>query len=118
MDPHMTTRSPDTRTRAETITEKLGAAFAPEVLDVINESHNHSVPRGSETHFKVVVVSRAFDGLSRVDRHRKVNETLADLLKSGLHALTITARTPDEWATSEGSVIAASPPCLGGSKAG
>ena len=116
MDPHVTTGTAGPR--AETITEKLRAAFTPEVLEVINESHNHSVPRGSEPHFKVVVVSGAFHGLSRVDRHRRVNEALKALLESGLHALTITARTPDEWATAEGSLVAASPPCLGGSKSG
>jgi BolA protein len=100
------------------IEEKLQAAFAPEVLEVLNESHNHSVPKGSETHFKVVVVSKSFEGKSRVDRHRLVNGALADLLANGVHALTITSRTPAEWATANGSVVADSPPCLGGSKAG
>jgi BolA protein len=100
------------------IEEKLEAAFAPEVLEVLNESHNHSVPKGSETHFKVVIVSSAFHGRSRVDRHRLVNAALADLLASGVHALTITSRTPAEWATAHGSVVAESPACLGGSKAG
>jgi stress-induced morphogen len=104
-------------TRHDAITDKLRAAFDPQVLEVDNESHNHSVPRGSETHFKVVVVSRAFAGLSRVDRHRLVNATLANELATGLHALTITSRTPEEWSTAKGSVVAESPPCLGGSKA-
>jgi stress-induced morphogen len=104
-------------TKHEAIEEKLRAAFAPDVLDVINESKNHSVPAGSETHFKVVVVSTAFTGKGRVDRHRLVHDTLAEMLANGVHALTITARTPEEWASAEGSVVAASPPCLGGSKA-
>jgi stress-induced morphogen len=104
-------------TMHESIEETLRGALAPEVLEVINESHNHSVPRGSETHFKVVVVSRAFDGLGRVDRHRLVNTALADLLKKGIHALTITSRTPAEWATVQGAVVAESPACLGGSLA-
>jgi BolA protein len=103
-------------TKQETIETTLRTALAPERLEVINESHNHSVPKGSETHFKVVVVSRAFEGLSRVDRHRLVNTTLAALFANGLHALTITSRTPAEWATATGSVVAESPPCLGGSK--
>jgi BolA protein len=102
--------------RQESIESTLRAAFAPAVLEVINESHNHSVPRGSETHFKVVVVSSAFEGKGRVDRHRLVNAALAEQLRSGVHALTITSRTPGEWATTEGSQVAASPPCLGGSK--
>ncbi len=104
-------------TRQETIEKKLRAAFAPEVLSVENESHNHSVPRGSETHFKVVIVSSAFAGVSRVDRHRLVNAALADELNAGLHALTITSRTPEEWSGPGGAVVAESPPCLGGSKA-
>ncbi len=102
-------------TRQEAIEQKLREVFAPELLEVENESHAHSVPRGSETHFKVVVVSRAFEGVSRVDRHRRVNAALADELASGLHALTITSRTPEEWASS-GAVALQSPACLGGSK--
>jgi BolA protein len=101
-------------TRHDAIVLKLTEAFAPDVLRVENESKNHSVPAGSETHFKVVVVSSAFEGVSRVDRHRKVNAVLAGELSSGLHALTITSRTPAEWATTEGAVVAESPPCLGG----
>ena len=104
-------------TRQATIEETLNRTFSPGHLEVINESYNHSVPKGSETHFKVVVVSQSFEGVSRVDRHRLVNGALADLLKDGVHALTITSRTPAEWATLTGSVVAESPPCLGGSKA-
>jgi BolA protein len=101
-------------TRQGIIEEKLTAALAPVHLEVTNESHNHSVRRGSETHFKVVVVSSAFEGMSRVERHRRVNDLLADLMATGLHALTITPRTPSEWAKS--TEVLASPPCLGGSK--
>jgi BolA-like protein 1 len=103
-------------TRQAAIDSKLREAFAPKVLEVINESKNHSVPAGSETHFKVVLVSDAFAGKSRVERHRLVHDALSEFLSSGLHALTITARTSDEWATAAGGVVAASPPCLGGSK--
>jgi stress-induced morphogen len=103
--------------KQRSIEDKLRATFAPEVLEVINESHNHSVPRGSETHFKVVVVSRAFEGVGRVERHRLVNGSLAEFLTGGVHALTITSRTPSEWATATGSLVPESPPCLGGSKA-
>jgi BolA protein len=77
----------------------------------------HSVPKGSETHFKVVVVSAAFEGLGLVDRHRRVNQILEDELKQGVHALSIRALTPAQWAES-GAGEFASPPCLGGSKAG
>jgi stress-induced morphogen len=58
------------------IREALSAAFSPLHLEVRNESGGHSVPKGSETHFKVIVVSSAFDGASLVDRHRKVNRVL------------------------------------------
>ena len=96
------------------ITEKLRTALAPRFLDVINESANHSVPRNSETHFKVVIVADAFSGESLIARHRRVNAILADELKSGVHALSIIAKTPDQWTAS--STVPESPKCLGGSK--
>jgi stress-induced morphogen len=99
------------QTRIET---KLREAFSPSVLDVQNESGSHNVPRGSETHFKAVVVSTAFEGLGRIERHRAVHVALADELAAGVHALTLTLRTPDEWASD--TSVPASPPCLGGSK--
>jgi len=86
------------------------------VLDVQNESSMHSVPPGSETHFKVVVVSDVFEGKLLVERHRLVYAALADEMKNGVHALTITSKTPAEWQKNAASP--ASPPCLGGSKAG
>ena len=97
------------------IEEKLRAALTPAVLEVHNESGMHNVPKGSETHFKVVVVSAAFEGKSAVARHQLVYKALADEMTPGrVHALAITSRTPDEWAASpEGN---ASPACLGGSK--
>jgi BolA protein len=97
------------------IEEKLTAGLAPVKLVVENESKKHNVPPGSETHFKVTVVSAAFEGLGRVERHRLVHAILKDELAGGVHALTLTSRTPGEW-TSDSSV-GASPPCLGGSKA-
>ena len=97
------------------IEQKLREGLGPSHLDVINESSMHSVPPGSETHFKVVVVSAVFEGKSAVERHRAVYELLAAEIKGGVHALTITSRTPREWDAS--STVAPSPPCLGGSKA-
>ena len=100
---------------ATRIEEKIQATFSPSRLVVENESHMHNVPKGSETHFKVLVVSAAFDGMSRVDRQRKINGLLKDEFASGLHALTMRALTPSEGdAAAEGFV---SPACLGGSKA-
>jgi BolA protein len=103
----------------QTIEKKLGDALHPVHLEVVNESGMHNVPPGSETHFKVLVVSPAFEGLGLVDRHRRVNEALRDELRSGVHALSIRALTPEQWAagTSHDGAFA-SPPCLGGSKAG
>ncbi len=100
----------------QTIHTKLGEALRPVHLDVVNESSMHSVPPGSETHFKVLVVSPAFEGLGLVDRHRRVNELLRDELRDGVHALSIRALTPAQWEASAGPGPA-SPPCLGGSKA-
>jgi len=76
----------------------------------------HSVAPGSETHFKVLVVSAAFDGMNRVARQRKVNEALRDELAGGVHALTMRTLTPAEW-ESGGAAGFESPACKGGSKA-
>jgi stress-induced morphogen len=97
-----------------TIESKLTTAFAPPVLLIQNESHMHSVPPGSESHFRVTVVSEKFEGMPILARHRAVNTALALELKSGIHALSITARTPQQWAID--SAVGKSPPCLGGSK--
>lgn len=101
----------------ESIERKLTDALAPVHLDVENESRMHSVPPGSETHFKVVVVSPAFEGMGLVDRHRRVHEALREELKGGVHALAIRALTPAQWETEHPGAFR-SPPCLGGSKAG
>ncbi|XP_076439702.1 DNA-binding transcriptional regulator BolA-like [Babylonia areolata] len=77
------------------IKKKLTDTFKPTVLQIVNESYMHNVPKGSETHFKVVVVSDSFEGASLVQRHRLVNTTLAEEFASGLHALSIVAKTPE-----------------------
>jgi BolA protein len=80
------------------IKDKLTRAFRPQLLDIIDESHLHAGHSGShpqgESHFRVKIVSQAFAGRSRVDCHRLVNETLADELKSRVHALAIQASAP------------------------
>ena len=82
------------------ITEKLTRAFAPQSLDVVDESHKHEGHAGhrpgGETHFRVYVVSESFRGKSRLERHRMVNETLAGELQGGVHALAIHASAPGE----------------------
>lgn len=100
------------------MTALLGEALAPEHLALEDESHAHAVPKGAETHFKVVVVSARFEGLAQVRRHQLVYRALGDGFvgsKAGVHALAVTARTPAEWAASPEALT--SPACLGGSKA-
>jgi len=84
---------------AERITRKLTEAFAPQQLEVIDESHQHhghgGWREGGETHFRVNIVSDAFSGKSRLDRHRMVNAALAEELAERVHALAIAARAPD-----------------------
>jgi BolA protein len=84
----------------DAILEKLARAFAPASLDVADESHQHAGHaghrEGGETHFRVHIVSEAFRGKSRLERHRMVNETLAAELKGGVHALAIQASVPGE----------------------
>jgi BolA protein len=96
------------------ITAKLTSTFAPSHLSVANESYMHNVPKGAETHFKVVVVSDAFDGVGVLKRHRAVNECLKEDLDAGVHALSIVAKTPQQWAKS--AAVDASPNCMGGAK--
>ena len=99
-----------------TIEQKLTSSFHPLHLAVVNESHMHNVPPGSESHFKVTVVSEKFDQLMLVKRHRLVNEVLAEELNGKIHALALHTLTPDEWFEAGGE-SPESPPCLGGSAA-
>jgi stress-induced morphogen len=99
---------------ADRIEAKLKNAFSPSVLEVIDESRMHNVPKDAETHFKVVVVAQAFDGVSRVDRQRLVYGALADEMKGGVHALSIISKSPAEW--EKEAAVPDSPQCLGGSK--
>jgi BolA protein len=85
---------------ATRIEEKLKAALAPAALEIIDESHLHAGHAGArpegETHFRVKIVSSRFDGLSRVARHRLVNDILAEELAGPVHALAISARGAGE----------------------
>ncbi|XP_071564847.1 bolA-like protein DDB_G0274169 [Temnothorax nylanderi] len=91
---------------------KLEAALKPLHCDVINESYMHNVPKNSETHFKVVVVSEKFDKQPLIKRHRMINQLLQAELQGGVHALSIVAKTPEQWETS--NTVTASPACRGG----
>jgi BolA protein len=87
------------RTR-DLITEKLRNAFVPESLHVEDESHRHEGHAGhrpsGETHFRLYIVSEAFRGKSRIERHRMINAALAHELAAGVHALAIHASAPGE----------------------
>ncbi len=96
----------------DTINEKLDQRFALQHLEVVNESGGHNVPAGSETHFKVVLVSDEFDGQRPIARHRAVNEALAAELAGGVHALALHTYTADEWQARFGAAPM-SPPCHG-----
>jgi BolA protein len=85
---------------SDTIAEKLTQAFSPQSLNIVNESHLHAghgdhVLSG-ESHFRVHIVSDAFKGKSRIERHRMINTLLAAELRDHVHALAIHANTPDE----------------------
>jgi BolA family transcriptional regulator, general stress-responsive regulator len=89
---------------ADSIRRKLTAAFAPVALEVADESHRHAGHAGAtrddgsqgETHFHVRLVSAAFDGVSRVERQRRVYAALKDELAGPVHALSLTLLTPPE----------------------
>lgn len=87
-------------TVARTIEQKLTAAFEPEQLEVIDESHLHAGHAGhrpgGETHYRVRITSPRFAGKTRLERHRMVNAVLADELSGGVHALAIAAAAPGE----------------------
>ncbi|XP_022602101.1 LOW QUALITY PROTEIN: bolA-like protein 1, partial [Seriola dumerili] len=96
------------------IRTKLTNTLKPDHLEVHNESHMHAVPPGSESHFRVLVVSAQFKGLPLIQRHRLVNDALKEELSSCVHALAIQAKTPEQWGSNP--TLAKSPPCMGGSR--
>lgn len=98
------------------IADKLTEALSPDHLEVVNESDQHNVPPGSESHFKVVVVSQAFVGKRAVARHQSVYAVLAEQLAGPVHALALHTYSPEEW-HARSQEAPESPECLGGSKA-
>jgi len=96
------------------IKQKLEQAFSPAYLELINESASHSVPEGSESHFKLVLVSDQFLGKSAVQRHQAVYAVLAEQLQQSVHALALHTYTPAEWSHKKSAPE--SPQCLGGSE--
>lgn len=91
----------DSGTIQATLEQKLRDQFAPQHLEVINESHLHAGHQpqfdgSGETHFRLKIVSEQFSGMSRVDRHRSVNSLINELMDQGLHAIAIEAKSPEE----------------------
>ncbi len=98
----------------QTIESRLNSSFSIEHLAIENESHLHNVAPGSESHFKVTIVSEDFSELMLIKRHRLVNKALQQELQT-IHALALHTMTPDEWLSRAGKV-ADSPQCRGGGK--
>lgn len=94
------------------IEEKLAEHFEPIFLEVINESSQHNVPVGSETHFKVVLVTPQFNGERLLNRHRAVNRVLKEEIEQHIHALALHTYTSSEWQSIYGD-IPKSPLCMG-----
>ncbi|ETN63481.1 bolA [Anopheles darlingi] len=91
----------------------LSQELSPVHLEVVNESYMHNVPKGSETHFKVLVVSPQFEGLPLIKRHRLVNDIVKTQLAGDfVHALSIVAKTPQQW--DPNYTLEPSPNCKGG----
>jgi BolA family transcriptional regulator, general stress-responsive regulator len=85
---------------ADLITQKLTETFAPQSLSVVDESDKHEGHAGhrpgGQTHFRVYIVSELFKNMTRLERHRLINQTLARELAGGVHALAIHAAAPGE----------------------
>ena len=97
------------------IEQKLVNSIKLSGLEVINESHMHNVPKGSESHFKVVIISDDFEGERLIRRHQRINKILADELENKIHALALHTLTSKEWMEKGGSAMP-SPQCLGAGK--
>jgi len=96
------------------IEQKLTSAFDVLHLTVENESHGHNVPAGSETHFKVVLVCKEFEGLNKVKQHQAVYKVLAEELAGPVHALALHTYDAASWQAV--GQAPDSPACMGGSK--
>lgn len=97
------------------IEQILKTKLSPQYLEIVNESNMHNVPANSETHFKVSIVSKAFEGKRLIQRHRMVNELLSEELAGPVHALALHTYTQEDWEKKQG-ITPSSPQCLGGSK--
>lgn len=99
----------------EIIEKKIKEQINIEYLKVENESSMHAVPVNSETHFKVVLSSVQFIGMSLIARHRLINHILAEQIAGPVHALALHTYTPEQWQQKK-NISPLSSDCLGGSK--
>ena len=97
------------------IEEKISRGMSIDHLEVVNESDKHNVPPGSESHFKVVVVSDAFEGKNLVARHQLVYRLLEEELREKIHALALHTYTKQDWPHAP-ELLRQSPQCRGGEK--
>ncbi|WP_159564892.1 transcriptional regulator BolA [Budvicia diplopodorum] len=97
------------------IEKKLREGLSPDYIEVVDESHQHSVPVGSESHFKVVISAEAFDGIRLIARHRMIYQLLQAELDQHIHALALHTYTPTEWDELKNDAPD-SPACRGGSR--
>ena len=102
-------------TMRERLTERLHTQFSPTHLDVVDESHQHNVPAGAESHFKVTLVCMQFETQPLIKRHRAVYQALAGDIQNAIHALALHTYTPAEW-QAKGNLSPASPACRGGGR--
>ena len=102
-------------TREQRMHDVLSIELHPDPLIIDDESNKHNVPVGAETHFKIIAVSDQFNSLSRIQRHRLVNQLLNKEFNLGLHALSLHLYTPKEWLEQTRNVPA-SPACRDGKR--
>ena len=103
--------------RQERLHDALSVELNPDILLIDDESGQHHVPEGAESHYKVVAVSTRFTTLNRVARHRLVNAIISQEFSEGLHALSLHLYTPEEWITRT-TAVQDSPKCRDGKRHG
>lgn len=96
-----------------TLREQFINAFSPSHFELENESYKHNVPKGSESHFRAVIVSQTFEGMPRIRRHQAAYAAAAEQMAGQIHALALHTYTPAEW-TARNSKAENSPNCKGG----
>jgi len=98
--------------KQQELEQRLCQEFEPHFIAVENESYMHSSGRGADSHFKIVLVSDAFEGISKVARHQKIYQLFSQDLKNGIHALALHLYTKQEW-DKLGRQFPKSPNCAG-----